>query len=123
MSDSVNHPSHYNQGKIEVIEFLEDKNLGFHLANVVKYVARAGKKDPSKELEDLKKAQWYLNRYIEFKFADKPRRPNEMVMQFGATAIRLPPPCGKCGSSRNHYTESNSDTTHCPSCGWTYRTS
>lgn len=64
MSDSINHPTHYNQGKIEVIEALEDWNLNFHRANAVKYIARAGKKDPSKEIEDLKKAIWYLNRDI-----------------------------------------------------------
>lgn len=65
VNDNVNHPKHYTSGKIEVIDFIEDQGLGFHLGNVVKYVARAGKKDPSKELEDLRKAQWYLSRYIE----------------------------------------------------------
>jgi len=64
MNDNVNHPSHYTSGKIEVIDFIEDQNLDFHLANTVKYIARAGKKDPNKLLEDLKKAQWYLNRKI-----------------------------------------------------------
>lgn len=63
--DNVNHPSHYCDGKIEVIDFIEDKKLGYHLGNVVKYVSRAGKKCPDKEIEDLKKARWYLNRYIE----------------------------------------------------------
>ena len=63
-NDPVNRPSHYTDGKIEVIDFIEDKGLGFHLGNTVKYVARAGKKDKSKELEDLKKAAWYLNRRI-----------------------------------------------------------
>ena len=63
MSEQVNHPSHY-QGNIEVIDFIEDKDLGFNLGNVVKYVARAGKKDPSKYFEDLKKAQWYLDREL-----------------------------------------------------------
>ena len=63
--DPVNHPSHYTDGKIEVIDFIEDKNLNFHLANAVKYISRAGKKDPSKEIEDLKKARWYLDRYIQ----------------------------------------------------------
>lgn len=62
--DPVNNPAHYTDGKIEVIDFIEDKNLGFHLGNAVKYIARAGKKDPKKTIEDLKKAQWYLNRYI-----------------------------------------------------------
>ena len=64
-NDPVNHPSHYTDGKIEVIDFIEDKNLNFHLANAVKYISRAGKKDPSKEIEDLKKARWYLDRYIQ----------------------------------------------------------
>ena len=62
--EAINHPSHYADGKIEVIDFIEDKNLNFNLGNVVKYVARAGKKDKSKELEDLQKALWYLEREI-----------------------------------------------------------
>lgn len=77
MSDAVNHPSHYNQGKIEVIEFIEDKKLGFHLGNAVKYISRAGLKDPSKTSEDLRKAIWYVERYLEL-FAENPRRPNDM---------------------------------------------
>jgi hypothetical protein len=63
-NDSVNHPSHYTDGKIEVIEFIEDKKLNFHRGNAVKYISRAGKKDPKKELEDLNKAKWYLEREI-----------------------------------------------------------
>lgn len=62
--DAVNHPSHYTDGKIEVIEYIEDKKLGYHLGNAVKYISRAGKKDPSKEIEDLNKAVWYINRKI-----------------------------------------------------------
>lgn len=61
----VNHPSHYNDGKIEVIDFIEDKKLNFHRGNAVKYIARAGKKNKDKEVEDLQKAIWYLNREIE----------------------------------------------------------
>lgn len=70
MSDMINHPQHYTLGKIEVIDFIEDKGLNFNLGNVVKYVARTGHKKSSgksvdaKALEDLKKAQWYLNREI-----------------------------------------------------------
>lgn len=64
MSDNVNNPSYYNDGKIEVIDFIEDKNLNFHLGNAVKYISRAGKKDPDKTVEDLKKARWYLDREI-----------------------------------------------------------
>lgn len=63
--DNVNHPIHYTDGNIEVIDFIEDKDLGFHLGNAVKYIARAGKKEPDKMVEDLQKAVWYLNRYIE----------------------------------------------------------
>ena len=65
MNDPVNHPAHYTDGKIEVIDFIEDKQLGFHLGNAVKYIARAGKKIPEKRSEDLKKAVWYVNRYIQ----------------------------------------------------------
>lgn len=60
---TVDHPKHYNAGRIEVIDAIEDWGLGFHLGNVVKYCARANHKD--KPLEDLKKAQWYINRAIE----------------------------------------------------------
>lgn len=64
-NDVVNRPSHYTDGKIEVIDFIEDKGLNFHRGNAVKYIARAGKKDPAKEVEDLKKARWYLDREIQ----------------------------------------------------------
>lgn len=62
--DAVNHPIHYTSGKIETIDFIEDKSLNFHRGNAVKYIVRAGKKDPEKEIEDLKKAAWYINREI-----------------------------------------------------------
>lgn len=77
MTDQVNHPTHYNSGRIEVIEALEDWKLGFHLANAVKYIARAGKKSPEKLVEDLEKAIWYIRRFIEIQKPD-PRRPNDM---------------------------------------------
>ena len=63
-NDNVNRPSHYTDGKIEVIDFIEDKKLGFHLGNAVKYISRVGKKDPDKKVEDLQKAIWYLEREI-----------------------------------------------------------
>ena len=62
ISNTIEHPSHYNRGKIEVIDFIEDQGLSFHLGNVIKYVTRAGSKGD--KLEDLKKARWYLDRYI-----------------------------------------------------------
>jgi Protein of unknwon function (DUF3310) len=62
-TDMVNHPPHYKQGGIETIDFIEAKALGYNLGNVVKYITRADHK--GNKLEDLKKAQWYLNRAIE----------------------------------------------------------
>ena len=64
-ADNVNHPAHYTGGKIEVIDFIEDKELGFHLGNAVKYISRAGRKNPDKTVEDLRKAAWYINRQIQ----------------------------------------------------------
>ena len=67
----VNHPSHYNQGEIEVIDYIEDQNLGFCLGNAVKYISRAGYKQDyqiqdqkEKTIEDINKAIWYLERRI-----------------------------------------------------------
>jgi hypothetical protein len=62
-TDMVNHPPHYKAGGIETIDFIEAKELGYNLGNVVKYITRADHK--GNKLEDLKKAQWYLNRAIE----------------------------------------------------------
>ena len=62
-SDAVNHPSYY-QGKIEVIDFIEDKKLGFNLGNCVKYISRCHLKHKDNPVEDLKKARWYLDREI-----------------------------------------------------------
>lgn len=62
----VNHPPYYGgaDNPYEAIKVIEAWVLGFNLGNCVKYVARAGKKDPTKTLEDLKKASWYLQREI-----------------------------------------------------------
>jgi hypothetical protein len=62
--EEVNHPPHYTVGGIEVIEFIEAMQLGYHLGNVVKYIARAGHKDTD-PLQDLQKARWYLERAIQ----------------------------------------------------------
>jgi hypothetical protein len=61
--DPVESPSHYTAGGIETIDFIEAKDLGYHLGNVVKYVSRAGRKGD--RVEDLRKARWYLDRAIE----------------------------------------------------------
>lgn len=65
--NQVNHPQHYGGGDnpYEVIKVIEAWDLGFHLGTAVKYIPRAGKKDPDKEIEDLEKAIWYINRKIE----------------------------------------------------------
>ena len=60
--DPVNHPAHYTAGGIETIDFIEAKKLGYNLGNVVKYITRSGLK--GNQLEDLRKAQWYLSREI-----------------------------------------------------------
>ena len=62
--DDVNHPAHYTYGNIEVIDYIEDKGFPYHLGNAVKYISRAGRKDPEKTVEDLQKAAWYIERYI-----------------------------------------------------------
>lgn len=61
----INKAPHYNTGKYEVIKVIRDWGLGFWLGNAVKYIARAGKKDKSKTIEDLKKALYYINDEIE----------------------------------------------------------
>jgi len=61
-NEMVDHPSHYNQGKYEVIDVIEDWGLGFHDGNALKYIGRFRHK--GKSIEDLKKAKWYLDRLI-----------------------------------------------------------
>ena len=65
--EMVKNPDHYGgaSNPYEAIKVIENWNLDFHLGNTVKYISRAGKKDPSKEIEDLKKAMFYLDRRIE----------------------------------------------------------
>lgn len=68
MSDSVSHPNHYGGDTVyEAIKVIEAWDLGFNLGNAVKYICRAGKKDPEKTIEDLKKALFYLEREIKKK--------------------------------------------------------
>lgn len=61
-NDPVNHPAHYTDGKYETIEFIERHGFSFHEGNAIKYISRAGKKDPGKTIEDLEKALWYIKR-------------------------------------------------------------
>lgn len=63
MNDPVEHPAHYTRFPVEVIDITE--HLNFNRGNAVKYIARAGFKDPSKEVEDLTKAAWYIARELQ----------------------------------------------------------
>ena len=68
--DAVQAPKHYTDTKIEVIDYIEDKNLGFCLGNAIKYISRAGRKNSAamnekeKAIQDLQKAIWYIERRI-----------------------------------------------------------
>lgn len=59
--DAVNHPSHYTRGKIEVIDFITDQGFNYARGNAVKYISRAGHKNPDTEIEDLEKARFYID--------------------------------------------------------------
>ncbi len=67
MSEQVNHPAHYGgaNNPYEAIKVIREWRLNFALGNTIKYIARAGKKHPDKQLEDLQKALWYLQNEIE----------------------------------------------------------
>lgn len=67
---NVDRPAHYqSKNGVQVIDVIEHFRLGFHLGNVVKYTIRAGKKGDVRE--DIEKAIWYLERYLEFLEADR----------------------------------------------------
>lgn len=67
-NDTVNHPSHYNYGEIEVINFIEqvtkhyNPNVAYHIGNAIKYLARSPHKNGK---EDIAKAKWYIERAFE----------------------------------------------------------
>ena len=61
--EMVNHPKHYNRGKYEAIDVIEDWQMNFSLGNALKYLSRAGHKDDI--IQDLKKAKWYIDREIQ----------------------------------------------------------
>lgn len=69
--DMIRWPSHYNTGKIQPIDVIEDWRLDFRLASALKYIARAGKKDPTKTKQDLEKCIWYVQRYIDKELNDE----------------------------------------------------
>ncbi len=65
--EQVNHPAHYGgaDNPYEVIKVIRAWGLNFALGNAIKYIARAGKKHPDKQLEDLQKALWYIQNEIQ----------------------------------------------------------
>lgn len=89
MADAVNHPIHYGgeDNPYEAIKVIEAWGLGFNLGNTTKYISRAGFKDPAKELEDLKKARWYLDREI----TNREKVQSELAAQANQTGIKPAP--------------------------------
>lgn len=77
MAELVNHPQHYNMGKIEVIDAIEDWKLTFNDGTAVKYIARHRHK--ARPAEDLKKAVWYLVRELLIAHHEDPEQLAEMV--------------------------------------------
>ena len=61
-NDEINNPPHYTQGRIEVIEFIEDQKFGYHAGNAIKYISRYRHKGTPEK--DIRKAIWYLNRLL-----------------------------------------------------------
>lgn len=90
MNDNVNHPSHYNEGKIECIEYIKDKFTdeelyGFCIGNAIKYITRAEHK--GKKEEDLRKAIWYIDYYLKNEIATVtiPNNLNELNKYISVT--------------------------------------
>lgn len=104
----IENPPHYNQGKIEVIEFIEDQKLSYHLGNAIKYISRCDHK--GKKKQDLEKAIWYLRRELEL-LNPEPRRPNNMSDKYEPTTFEP-----------SAYEEEKDLTSHCPKCNYTYFT-
>jgi hypothetical protein len=91
--ESINHPAHYGGDTFyEAIKVIEAWGLCFHTGNAVKYIARAGKKDPSKEAEDLRKAIWYLERKIAALEQRRRARPVSAPKEFAEFAATWPGP-------------------------------
>lgn len=105
--DNINHPSHYTSGKIEVIDFIEDQKLGFNLGNAVKYIARAGKKDSSRKVEDLQKAVWYLEHAIKSFLSQQADQPGRADVNEACLAV----------TDGRHSTERVDGKLRCKNCG------
>ena len=107
--EMVNHPAHYQGKRFEVIDIIEDYDLGFCLGNAIKYILRAGKKGDKNE--DLKKAIWYIEREIK---NSEEHQKNKDNMSFAKCMV-----CGKifvvengnmiCDECKNKYVGDNND--------------
>lgn len=80
-ADNVHHPSHYNQGKIEAIDYIEDQGFCFCLGNAIKYISRCRHK--STLTEDIDKAIWYLKRFkeqqIDYTLNDRDKKGTDCI--------------------------------------------
>ena len=87
MKEAVNSPEHYGgaNNPYEAIKVIDAWDLDFHLGNAVKYISRAGKKDPMKEIEDLKKAEFYIKHKIELLQEEQIRLSPSPVYVYNST--------------------------------------
>ncbi len=92
-NDPVDKPTHYTQGSIEVIDFIEDQDFVYHAGNVIKYVSRYRYKNG---LEDLKKAQWYLDRLIKITERCKPDYVYESIKRHPCNSMHCLHECSDC---------------------------
>lgn len=115
MDEAVNHPAHYTFSAIEVIDAIEAWQLGYHLGNVVKYVARAEHK--GSRLQDLRKARWYLDREIERAERDSVPVGEPDIRPYVASvgAGEGMPCCPKCAQPNR--TEEGFSMLRCEGCG------
>jgi hypothetical protein len=81
-------PDHYQQGSIEVWDFIVDQQLGYLEGNIVKYISRAGKKEGERKLDDLLKAQAYIHKAVihEIDVTSRPTRPSDTVQDSDVAA-------------------------------------
>ena len=87
MKEAVNSPEHYGgaNNPYEAIKVIDAWGLDFHLGNAVKYISRAGKKDPMKEIEDLKKAEFYIKHKIKLLQEEQIRLSPSPVYEYDST--------------------------------------
>lgn len=119
-SDAVNHPGYYNQYQgIEIIDLVEQMN--FNKGNAVKYITRAGLKNPETEIQDLEKAAFYLQREIQRLQGDESRFYRKETARDDVVAQPLPEHCPTCKKfwqfSGHDYTLFSPDMVLCKYCG------